>query len=106
MRPLQYIDIYLLLRPAGKDNNRPAVTEAVVNGADKSLLMHMRLVFSLVAINVSTNYFICQLFYMELSNFNSLDIGAHICEDHFLKFPIECTLCADIAERECGKKTR
>ena len=27
------------------------------------------------------NYFICQLFYMELSNFNSLGIGAHICED-------------------------
>ena len=43
---------------------------------------------------------------MKLSNFVSLDIGAHICEDHFLKFLIECTLCADIAKSECGKKTQ
>ena len=34
------------------------------------------------------NYFMSQLFYMELSNFNSLDIWAHICEDHFLNFLI------------------
>ena len=34
------------------------------------------------------NYFICQLSYLELSDFNSLDIVAHICEDHFLKFLI------------------
>ena len=43
---------------------------------------------------------------MELSNSNSLDTGAHICDDHFLKFLIECTLCADIAESECGKTTQ
>ena len=37
---------------------------------------------------IDVNHFICQLFYMELSNFNSLDISALICEDHFLKFLI------------------
>lgn len=40
---------------------------------------------------------------MELSNSNCLDIGA---EDHFMKFLIQCTLGTDIAESECGKKTR
>ena len=54
---------------------------------------------------LDVNYFICQLFYMELSNFGSLDVGAHISEDRFLKFLIECILCADITESECGKKT-
>ena len=55
---------------------------------------------------LDVNDLICQLFYMALSNLNSLDIGAHVCVDHFLNFLIECTLCADIAESECGIKTQ